>query len=178
MFRRYRPRMDLSIRPVTEADVPAVNRLRNHYVRTCTAIYTSEERTDDEALVDFRRRDASRHPLLVATIDDAFAGYGSLSPFDAHLRGYAATVEDSVYVDPTMGGRGVGGSLLNALIEAAEAIGHRNIIARIDSNVPASLALHRKHGFIEAGRLLGVGEKFSRRLDLVLLQRQLGEPAA
>lgn len=37
----------------------------------------------------------------------------------------------------------------------------------------ASLALHRKHGFVEAGRLRAVGYKHGRWLDTVLLQCSL-----
>ncbi len=170
--------MDLAIRPATPADVSAVNALRNHFIRTCPAIYTTVERPDDQAMDDFDRRDQTRHPLLIATLDGQFAGYGSLSAFDPNLCGYRDTVEDSVYVDPESGGRGVGRALLTALLDAARDVGHRNVIARIDSSVGPSLALHRKHGFIDAGTLRGVGEKFGRRLDVIYLQYQVDTPAA
>jgi len=35
------------------------------------------------------------------------------------------------------------------------------------------VAFHRRVGFVEVGHLPGVGSKFGRRLDLVLLQREL-----
>jgi L-amino acid N-acyltransferase len=37
----------------------------------------------------------------------------------------------------------------------------------------ASIRLHRKLGFVETGRLPGVGQKFGRTLDLVFMQKQL-----
>ena len=40
----------------------------------------------------------------------------------------------------------------------------------------ASVALHRKHGFVEAGRLVGAGTKFGRRMDNAFLQLQLLTP--
>src|SRR5438034_784901 len=42
----------------------------------------------------------------------------------------------------------------------------------------ASIQLHARHGFAEAGRLIGVGHKFDRWLDTVLMQRALGAGAA
>jgi phosphinothricin acetyltransferase len=38
----------------------------------------------------------------------------------------------------------------------------------------ASIALHERHGFRHAGVLRGVGLKFGRTLDVVLLQLDLG----
>jgi L-amino acid N-acyltransferase YncA len=37
----------------------------------------------------------------------------------------------------------------------------------------ASIALHERHGFVRVGLLPGVGLKFGRTLDVVLLQREL-----
>ena len=42
-----------------------------------------------------------------------------------------------------------------------------------DDDADASLALHRNRGFADAGRLKSVGFKHGRRLDTVLLQRNL-----
>jgi phosphinothricin acetyltransferase len=44
-----------------------------------------------------------------------------------------------------------------------------------DSANAGSIALHRRAGFAEAGRLIGVGYKFGRWRDVVLMQRALGE---
>ena len=41
----------------------------------------------------------------------------------------------------------------------------------------ASIALHARAGFVEAGRLSAVGRKFERWVDTVLMQRPLGEGA-
>ena len=47
------------------------------------------------------------------------------------------------------------------------------MVAGIASENEASIALHRKHGFVETGRMPEVGFKFGRWLDLVLMQRKL-----
>jgi phosphinothricin acetyltransferase len=46
-----------------------------------------------------------------------------------------------------------------------------------DSANAPSIALHERAGFAEAGRLRDVGHKFGRWLDIVLMQRALGEGA-
>ncbi len=86
---------------------------------------------------------------------------------------YAQTCENSVYVAPDMVGQGLGSAILHALIERAAASGFRQMIAVVGGAEPASVALHRKLGFVEAGRMRNVGRKFGRLLDTLYLQLDL-----
>lgn len=86
---------------------------------------------------------------------------------------YAGVVEHSVYVAPHARGRGVGGALLDALVESAEAAGVWTIQAGIFPENVASLKLHERAGF----RVLGVHEKLGRHgergwRDVVVLERR------
>lgn len=86
---------------------------------------------------------------------------------------YAGVVELSVYVAPEARGRGVGNSLLSALIASTEAAGVWTINAGIFPENTASLALHQRHGF----RVLGRQERIGRTItgvwrDVVLLERR------
>jgi phosphinothricin acetyltransferase len=83
------------------------------------------------------------------------------------------TVEHSVYVLDEAQGQGLGKMLLTALIVEARAMGKRVMVGAIDASNYASLALHETMCFEETGRMLGVGEKFGKPLDLVLVQRTL-----
>jgi phosphinothricin acetyltransferase len=47
------------------------------------------------------------------------------------------------------------------------------MVAAIDGSNARSIAFHRRVGFRAVGRMPGVGEKAGRRLDLVLMQRDL-----
>jgi phosphinothricin acetyltransferase len=47
-----------------------------------------------------------------------------------------------------------------------------------DSANAPSVALHARAGFVETGRLRDVGYKLERWLDIVLMQRALGDGAA
>ncbi|MFK7791129.1 MAG: N-acetyltransferase family protein, partial [Devosiaceae bacterium] len=43
----------------------------------------------------------------------------------------------------------------------------------IEASNAASIALHRKHGFVQSAHLPQVGRKFDRWLDLVLMTKVL-----
>ena len=83
-------------------------------------------------------------------------------------------MEDSIYLAPWATGQGAGSELLAALVAAARTAGVREVIAVIaDSGDPSSVALHKKLGFEDAGRLRQVGHKHGRDIDTVLLQCSL-----
>jgi GNAT superfamily N-acetyltransferase len=57
--------------------------------------------------------------------------------------GYAATAENSVYVDRAQRGKGVGRALLAELLTLASAHGFHSVIARIAGHNETSIGLHR-----------------------------------
>jgi phosphinothricin acetyltransferase len=74
--------------------------------------------------------------------------------------------------------QGVGGRLLDALIDTCTQSGARQMLAVIgDSANAGSIGLHRARGFEELGRMPAVGWKFDRWLDVVFMQRALGAGA-
>lgn len=99
-------------------------------------------------------------------------GFGSLSPFRARPA-YSTSVEDSVYVDAAHRQAGVGGGILDALINEASSHGFHTVIARIVSHNEASISLHVNHGFRIVGTEVEVGRKHGRWLDVVELQLML-----
>jgi L-amino acid N-acyltransferase YncA len=76
---------------------------------------------------------------------------------------------------PAWTGRGIGGKLMSALLAECEARGLRQMVAVIgDSANVASIALHRRLGFVMVGTIVSAGYKFGRWVDTVLMQRSLG----
>jgi L-amino acid N-acyltransferase len=161
----------VTIRPATEADLPAILAIYNDAVTKTTAIWNEAPSTLDSRRVWFAERRKGGFPVLVADADGV-SGYGTFGQFRP-FEGYRHTVEHSVYVLDEAQGKGLGRMLLAALIEEARRMGKRVMIGAIDASNYASLALHETMGFEEAGRLPGVGEKFGQRLDLVLVQLTL-----
>ena len=152
-------------------DLEAIDRIYDHYVLhgTCTA--QLEPAGLDARTAWFADHDA-RHPIVVAEEEGAVVGWASLSTYNRRA-GYDDTVEDSIYVDHRAHGRGIGTALLAHLVTRAEALGHRSIVAAVAGTESASLRLHTKHGFVEAGRLREVIRKFGVWLDVVYLQKHL-----
>ena len=113
-------------------------------------------------------------PYLVAETAGEVCGYAYAGPYRARPA-YRWTVEDSVYIAPTMFRRGIGRGLLVALIQAAEAREFRQMIAVIGDSVRqgSSVNLHEALGFSHVGILQDVGFKHGRWLDSVIMQRVL-----
>ena len=113
-------------------------------------------------------------PYLVAELDGDVAGYSYAAPYRSRSA-YRFAIENSVYVDHRLNRRGIGRALLPALIARCQAGDWRQMIAIIgDSGNAASIGLHEQFGFRLAGTLRGVGFKFGRWVDTVLMQRALG----
>jgi phosphinothricin acetyltransferase len=158
----------VTLREATAEDLPAINAIYDHYAINSTCTYQIGK-TAEEARLAWFRKHGPLHPVVVAVDGSGIAGWGSLSAF--HEReAYAKTVENSIYVRPDSLRKGIGSLILADLIDRAGRLGHHTIIAGIDSGQAASIALHSRFGFTEAGRLREVGFKFGRRLDVVYLQ--------
>jgi L-amino acid N-acyltransferase YncA len=165
----------LLIRPATADDIPAVTAIYAHAVLHGSATFELEP--PDTAEMTRRRDDvlAKRLPWLVAERDGRVLGYAYAAPFRPRLA-YRFCLEDSIYLAPDARGQGVGRLLLAELIAACETRGARQMLAVIgDSENAASIGVHRACGFEHTGVLKAAGWKFGRWVDVVLMQRTLGE---
>lgn len=158
----------MSIRPARESDLDAVMAILEPFV--LSTVITFDLVPPPRAV--WEERLASTHPFLIAEVGGAVVGYAYVSAWKAKPA-YARTVEDTIYLAPGFAGMGLGTLLLGALLDATARAGFRQVIAVITDapETAASIALHRRFGFAEAGRLTGVGDKLGRVLDTVLLQR-------
>jgi phosphinothricin acetyltransferase len=169
--------MTIPIRPAEPHDIPAITRIYAHAVQHGTASFELEAPDEKEMGRRYHALREGRFPYLVGELDGAVAGYAYAGPYRARPA-YRFTVEDSVYIDPTMHRRGVGRALLERLLVEAEKEGFRQMLAVIgDSNQAPSIALHQALGFRMVGTFEAVGYKFGRWLDSVLMQKTLGKGA-
>ncbi|MEV4735603.1 MULTISPECIES: GNAT family N-acetyltransferase [unclassified Microbacterium] len=163
-----------SIRPVRPGDLPHVREIYNHFVSN--SVVTLDERRS--SIPYWREKFAllSRLglPFLVAVSPSgAVLGYALAQPW-AGKNAYRYTVEDSIYLGPGAGGKGLGGVLLQSLIDECEQLGIREMVAVIsDTKAEASIRLHARLGFVEAGRMGRVGHKFGRDLGTVYMRKAL-----
>ena len=165
---------DFVIRDVSEADMAHVQRIYAHHVLHGIASFEEEAPSLEEMLA--RRREVMRQglPFLVAAQAETVIGYSYAAAYRARAA-YRYTVEDSVYLADGLAGRGIGRTLLAALIARCEQGPWRQMIAVIgDSGNEASIRLHSRLGFTQVGTLRSVGFKLGRWVDSVLMQRDLG----
>lgn len=164
-----------TIRDATNADMGAVAAIYGHYVATSAATFEVTPPTVSEMTRRFQDLTQGQMPYLVAEQDGVIAGFAYAGLYRTRW-GYRYTVEDSVYMDQEHLGKGIGRSLLEALIAKATELGYRQMISVIgDSANAASIALHSQLGFKVIGALPSTGRKFDRWIDSVLMQRPLGD---
>ena len=168
---------DVVIGPATPADLAGVAGIFAHYV---TGSLVTFEETPPAAADWHRRLDdlaGLRLPFLVARAGQEVAGYAYAGPW-RRQPAYRHTAEDSVYLAAGRTGQGLGRALLGPLLARCADAGVRQVVAVIaDAGSEASVALHRSFGFVDAGRLTGVGHKHGAWIDTVLMQRDLTRPA-
>jgi L-amino acid N-acyltransferase YncA len=171
------PDQTVVVRPSSEADLPALTRIYGHAVLHGTGTFELDVPNEAEMA---RRRDAvlaNGLPWLVAERDGEVLGYAYANHFRPR-RAYRFCVEDSIYLDERARGHGVGRLLLAELLAQCAARGARQMLAVIgDSANAGSVGVHRACGFEHTGVLKAAGWKFGRWLDVVLMQKALGEGA-
>jgi L-amino acid N-acyltransferase YncA len=166
---------EIIVRPSVEDDVSAMLTIYSHHIQRGLGEFDVEPLHPD----DLKRRRKNmlnrRLPHLVADLDATVVGYAV--PFRKRPA-YRYAVKNSIYVHQDHLHAGVGRKLLPALIETCADAGFRQMIAYIDAGNSPSLYLHEAFGFARVGALKGVGFKYGRWTDIVLMQRPLGSGAS
>ena len=163
------------IRPSHDADLPAITAIYAHHVLHGTGTFETTPPTQTD--MTGRRADvlAKGLPWLVAEEDGQVLGFAYCQWFKPRPA-YRFSAEDSIYLAPEAADKGLGTLLLNDLIVRAQALGVRKLIAVIgDSANVGSVGVHRKAGFAQVGVLQSCGWKFGRWLDVVLMDKTLGD---
>jgi L-amino acid N-acyltransferase YncA len=165
--------MSVIVRAATASDMDAIAHLYAHHVNHGTGTFETEPPDRSEIGRRWSEINARGLPWLVADDDGDVVGYAYAGPYRPRVA-YRHTVEDSIYVRADRLGSGVGKLLMPVLINASKECGMHQMIAVIgDSGNQASIQLHRRFGFEDAGLLKDVGFKFGRWLDTVFMQRSL-----
>lgn len=154
------------IRPASLADVPRIAAIWNRVIRESSAIFSSEERSEEE-IARLVQED-----FWVWDEEGEVLGFDRFFPFRGG-NGYRHTVEHTIMLAPQAQGRGIGRRLVDHVAAAARAKGKHSLWAAVAGENAAGLAFHAACGFREYGRLPEVGRKFGRWHDVVLMGRFL-----
>jgi phosphinothricin acetyltransferase len=158
----------ITIQPMTVEDWPAVRRIYAEGIATGDA--TLERETPDWNHFDHSHPPECR--LVARDGAGVVVGWTALGGYSAR-KVYSGVAWESVYVGAEARGLGVGRSLLEALIPAAEASGFWTLLAGVLAENGPSLGLHERVGFRRIGvqRRLGRDARGNWR-DVVLLERR------
>jgi len=158
---------DTRVRPLADDDAAAVLAIYAEGIATGTATF-------ETSVPSWESWDAAHlaaHRVVAMDDDGAVVGWAAASPVSGRCV-YAGVIELSVYVGAAGRGRGLGGALVDALVDSAEAAGVWTVEAGVFADNAPSLALLERHGF----RRVGVRERLAQRdglwRDIVLLERR------
>lgn len=167
---------DIAVRDALPDDVEAISSLYAWHVLNGRASFEETPPTIDEMRRRMRTVAQYGLPWLVALYRGVVVGYCYATQYRPRPA-YRFTLEESIYVDASMTGRGIGSLLMQTLITRCEEGPWRQMVAVIGDghSNPASLRLHKKHGFEIAGQLRSVGYKKGDWRDTLIMQRPLNE---
>jgi L-amino acid N-acyltransferase YncA len=113
-----------------------------------------------------------RAPVWCGVVGGEVVGWSALAPL-SHRPWYAGVAEYTVYVAGARQGEGIGGRMLDALLEAAPGFGYWKLVGMILPENAPGLALARRAGF----RLVGTHRAHARRdgrwRDVTIVERHL-----
>ena len=155
---------ELEIRAATTADAPALAAIYNWYVENTVITFEVEPVPAAEMA---RRIGAvlAAHEWLVLERSAEILGYAYAGRFRERAA-YAHATESTIYLRHGLEGRGLGGPLYAELVRRTFARGYRHLVGAIALPNEPSVRLHERLGFRAAGRLVRIGYKLDRWIDV------------
>jgi len=161
-----------AIRLAVEADLPAIVAIYNASVPGRLATADTSPVTVGDRRDWFAAFDPASRPIWVSVSGGLVAGWLGLRSFYGRPA-YHRTVEAAVYVAPAHQRHGIARDLLAHAMGAAPGLGIATLLAFVFGHNEPSLALFRRAGFADWGRLPRVAELDGVERDLVILGKRL-----
>ena len=163
--------MDITFLPSTDADVAALLPVYNHYVRTDTATFHTEE-IDEATFRGLLFPGYPRYDSWVLWADARRIGYVILARYKPR-EAYDGSAEVTIYLDPAYPRQGAGSAALTFVEARARERQFHNLLAIICGENTASIGLFAKFGYSQCAHYHEVGQKFGRWLDVVSFEKLL-----
>ena len=167
------PHDHVTVRPAVEDDLREIATIYNHEVANSIATFDLEAPTLAYWHEKLEGNHEGDHLLVAVDSDGDVVGYAyswSYRPRPA----YELTRETSIYLDPSVRGKGIGRVLYPALLDAMARSGVHTAVALVALPNPGSVALHKAVGFEHVGTMREVGYKFDQWIDVEWYQKLLG----
>lgn len=152
------------IRTATTGDAPAIASIYNWYVENTVVTFEVDPVSDAEMA---RRIEGAlaAHEWLLLEQRGEILGFAYASRFRERAA-YRHATESTIYLRHGLEGRGLGGPLYAELVRRVFARGYRHMVGAIALPNDASVRLHERLGFREAGHLVRIGYKLGRWVDV------------
>lgn len=159
----------MTIRQAEIGDAKAIATIWNSEIRDSISTFNSAEKTEAEVAEMI----AARGPATqVAVFDGEVVGFVTYGQFRGGV-GYRHSAEHTIYLATAARGRGLGPALMSRIEEVARDAGYHVLVAGIAGENTGAVGFHQARGFTEVGRMVEVGYKFGRWMDLILMQKIL-----
>lgn len=167
------PEQEIEIRDASERDLPQVRDIYNFFIQN-TVITFDDKPLELGYWQDlFQLLTKNSLPFIVLSRGEQVLGFAYVAPW-RQKTSYLKIVENSIYLAAAATGKKLGSRLFLELIERCRQSGIREIIAVIaDRGAHASIALHKKHGFVEQGHLADVAIRFGKPIGSFLYSLKL-----
>jgi phosphinothricin acetyltransferase len=146
----------MDIRKATFNDLEEINSIYNESIPSHRSTADTEPYTMEEREAWFRSHNPESFPVFVSVSDGKVTGYTSFSPYRPRRNALRYAAEISYYIGSEFRQKGIGTSLLGHAVSVAPDYGFRSLIAILLGHNAASIALLRKFGFEEWGRMPGI----------------------
>ena len=166
--------MLLQTQPGQLDDLPAINGIYNHYVKTSNATFDTVEWSEQQRSIWFEqfKQQPSSYNLVVAKLDNELVGFAYNSKFKERPA-YSTSSESTVYVKSSTKQKGIGNALYEALFSIISTSQLHRIYAVITLPNIASIRLHEKFGFNAVGTMHEVGFKNDQFHSTIMLEKSL-----
>jgi phosphinothricin acetyltransferase len=164
--------VDATIRAATDADLPRLTDIYNHYIDGSHVSFDVDPWTLEHRQEWFATyAPTGRYRVLVLETADGVVGAAWSSPFRPKAA-YDTSVETTIVLDPAVIGRGLGKRLLTALLDelATEDVHRAYAIIALPND--ASIALHHRLGYRSLGVQHEVGRMYGAYWDTELLEKR------
>lgn len=163
----------LQLRLATLADAAAIAAIYNQGIEDRIATFETRLRSAEDVANWFD----GVHPIVVTVYDGEVTGFAATSTYRPRDC-YRGIAEFSVYVARPWRGRGVGRTVLAALLSAAEHAGFWKLVSRVFVENTASLRLLKSLGFREVGVYEKHGQLDGIWRDVVIVELLLNKTPA
>jgi L-amino acid N-acyltransferase YncA len=163
----------VEIRTADPLDVPEITSIYNEAIAERSATFETVPRSVEERMRWLTHR-SGRHPVMVAIGEGKVVAWAAISVYRERTC-YDGIGEFSIYVSSAHRGKGIGRTLLSALVDEARKLGYWKLVARIFVTNETSRRLCKNCGFREVGIYEKHGRLDERWVDTVIVERLISE---